>query len=95
MYQLSQCPNIIGVKIFAFECIFGVDWNLSQVYNWVRSVIEIFCNKRCMFGSHMPIAKLSRSFSDLYQAYQKIISDLAIEEQKDLFHDSAQRIYKI
>jgi predicted TIM-barrel fold metal-dependent hydrolase len=80
--RLSQCKNIC-VDISAIECIFGMDWTMDQITPWILSAIEIFGTERSMFGSHMPIAKLSRSFTDLYAAYEKIIADFSLAEKEN------------
>ena len=91
--QLSQCKNIC-VGISAIECIFGMDWTLEQITPWILSAIEIF-EQRCMFGSHMPIANLSCSFTDLYTAYEKIIAGFSLAEKENLFHRVATNWFRV
>lgn len=92
--RLSKYQNIC-VDISAIECIFGVDWTLNQVKPWILSVIEFFGSKRCMFGSHMPIAKLSRSFANLYSTYESITVNFSPTEKASLFHDVAADWFKL
>lgn len=94
MYQLSKYDNIC-VEISAIECIFGMSWTLEKIKPWVEEVIGIFGTNRCMFGSHMPIAKLSRSFSDLYCAYEAITTNLSITEKNDIFHNVAKNWFNL
>jgi predicted TIM-barrel fold metal-dependent hydrolase len=58
MKALSGCENV-AVKTFGMECIFGLDWTVDQIRPWILDVIELFSPERCMFASHMPIAKLA------------------------------------
>ncbi|CDZ77116.1 putative metal-dependent hydrolase of the TIM-barrel fold protein [Legionella massiliensis] len=92
--DLSQCPNVF-VKITAIECIFGLQWSLEQITPWIKATIERFGASRCMFGSHLPISKLSKGVSALYEAYLAIVADLSIQEQQDLFANSAKRFYRV
>jgi predicted TIM-barrel fold metal-dependent hydrolase len=94
MAGVSACPNV-AVKIFGLECIFGLAWTMPQVRAWIRTVIDLFGPSRCMFASHMPIALLSRSFQELYGAYLELTADLTAAEQRQLFHDTAARVYKL
>ncbi len=94
LIRLSRCDNIC-IDISAIECIFGMDWNLEQVKPWVLTAIDIFGAKRCMFGSHMPIAKLSCSFTDLYSAYEQMIDGCSDSEKEDLLYNVAKQWFKL
>jgi len=94
MQALSQCPNVF-VKITAIECIFGLQWTLAEVSPWIKTTIDLFGSDRCMFGSHLPIAKLSHGVSFLYDAYQAIVAGFSREEQQNLFANTAKRFYRI
>lgn len=92
--KLSQCQNTC-MSISAIEVIFGMNWTIDQVTPWILSSIEMFGTERCMFGSHMPIAKLSRSFDELYDAYIKIVSDFSADEKENLFYRVATNWFRI
>ncbi|MBA2656773.1 MAG: amidohydrolase family protein [Tatlockia sp.] len=92
--RLSKYQNIC-VDISAIECIFGMDWTLDQVKPWILSVIELFGTARCMFGSHMPIAKLSRNFANLYKTYESITTNFSPTEKANLFHDVAGNWFRL
>lgn len=94
MQELSGYENVF-VKITAIECIFGLDWSLEQIEPWIKTTIDIFGSERCMFGSHLPITKLSRGVITLYEAYQSMVSHLTTKEQQNLFANTAKRFYKI
>lgn len=92
--EVSQLENIC-LEIHGLECIFGMKWTVEQVKPWVLSAIEIMGTKRCMFGSHMPIAKLSRNFDALYDAYEKILEGFSDNEKEDLFCNVAVKWFKL
>lgn len=92
--HLSECQNVY-VKITAIECVFGLEWSLTQIAPWIKSIIEIFSAARCMFGSHLPITKCSKGAKELYEAYQIIVDDLSMEEKQALFADTAKDFYNI
>lgn len=94
MQELSECKNVF-VKITAIECIFGIEWSLEQISPWIKTTIDIFGSDRCMFGSHLPITKLSRGVVALYEAYQTIVSHLPQQEQQNLFANTAKHFYEI
>ena len=94
MQDLSECRNVF-VKITAIECIFGLDWSLEQISPWIKTTIELFGSERCMFGSHLPITKLSRGVDVLYGAYHAIVSYLPEQDQQNLFAHTAKQFYAI
>ena len=42
-----------------------------------------------MFGSHLPISKLSFGFDRLYDAYQQIVAEFSQDEKDHLFRKAA------
>jgi predicted TIM-barrel fold metal-dependent hydrolase len=94
MQELSEYTNVF-VKITAIECIFGLNWSFEQIEPWIKETIAIFGASRCMFGSHLPITKLSQGASVLYKAYQKSIINLSQPEQQFLFSETAKIFYKL
>jgi predicted TIM-barrel fold metal-dependent hydrolase len=73
----------------AMECVFGMYWCLEQISPWVLSMVELFGPARCMFGSHLPIAKLSPGFDRIYAAYQQIVADFSVDEKDQMFRQVA------
>ena len=94
LLSLSYCDNIC-IDISAIECIFGMNWTIEQVKPWVLSTIEIVGPHRCMLGSHMPIAKLSRGFTELYTAYEELVKDFSAQEKAGLFRNVAAKWFKL
>jgi len=86
--DLSRCENIVA-DISAIECVFGMDWTVDVVSPWILTLIELFGPDRCMFGSHLPIANLSRGFAPLYAAYRQIVSGFSPSEQDRMFRGVA------
>jgi predicted TIM-barrel fold metal-dependent hydrolase len=81
---LARCENVCA-DISAVECIFGMGWSEAQIAPWVLSLTEQFGPGRIMFGSHLPIAALSRGFGALYHAYRHIVHGLSPTEQDQMF----------
>ncbi len=91
---LSRCDNVCA-DISAIECIFGMDWSEEQVAPWVLALIDMFGPRRCMFGSHLPIAGLSRGFKPLYDAYQRIVRRFSADEQDQMFRKVAADWFRL
>jgi predicted TIM-barrel fold metal-dependent hydrolase len=85
----------VCLEISAIECVFGMQWETEQIKPWILTAIEIFGTHRCMFGSHMPIARLSRSFDQFYNAYENIVASCSSHEKVDLFYNVASKWFKL
>jgi predicted TIM-barrel fold metal-dependent hydrolase len=55
------------------------------------TAIDIFGVSRCMFGSHMPVAKLSTGFADLYDRYAQLVAGFSTSETDEIFFGVADR----
>ena len=93
MNRLAECPNV-AVKITGLPM---TDWNwtLESLRPIVLEAIDIFGTERAMFGSNHPIDGLHGTFDELFNAYREIVADLSAGEQCALFHDNAERLYRL
>ena len=104
--ELASCPNVVA-KLGGINMeVNGYGWHkrdlpptsdelVAATRDWYLHSIDIFGPKRCMFESNFPVDKLSCSYGIVWNAYKKIASGFTAEEKKDLFHDTAARVYRI
>lgn len=85
---VSRCKNV-HIEIAGIECIFGMQWSEPQITPWLRTIIDLFGPSRCMFGSHLPIARLGGGLTRLYDAYQHITSPYSAQERDAMFCTNA------
>lgn len=71
------------------------DWTLDSLWPVVMHCIECFSPGRAMFGSDFPVAGLHATFSEVYDSFKAITSDLSAAEQSALFFDTAKRVYRL
>jgi predicted TIM-barrel fold metal-dependent hydrolase len=90
---LAACDNIC-VDISALECILGMQWSVSDAAPWVLATIDLIGVSRCMFGSHMPVAKLSTKFADLYDRYALLLAGFSEHEKDEMLFGVADRWFK-
>ena len=57
--------------------------------------IDCFGPERCMFESNFPVDKLSLSYTNYWNAMQKIARRFDDAEQEALFSGTAARIYRL
>jgi predicted TIM-barrel fold metal-dependent hydrolase len=61
----------------------------------VLSAIELFGVGRCMLASNFPVDKLFSSYDDIFNAFRDITSKFSEAECWALFHDNAERYYRL
>jgi len=91
--RLGLAPNIL-IKISALTA-----YDPSPTPESLREValhcIECFGVDRSMFGSDFPVGRLWTSYDAIYDGFKAIVRDLSEGEQSALFHDNAQRVYRM
>lgn len=106
MADLAECPNVM-VKLSGFFMPV-VGWGfekreqppsaqelLDAFAPACRFVLEQFGVERCLFASNFPMDKVSLSLQSLYELYAATVADLPLDDRRKLFHDNAQRIYRL
>jgi predicted TIM-barrel fold metal-dependent hydrolase len=61
----------------------------------VLGCIEAFGADRVVFATNWPVDRMFSSYPDLINAYAKIISGFARDEQIAMFSGNAERIFRI
>jgi predicted TIM-barrel fold metal-dependent hydrolase len=93
MRLLAQQPHV-SVKISGFG-MFDADWTTESIRPLVTETIEIFGVDRCMLGSNFPVDKLWTTYTRLLDALDAITSGLSESDRHKVFHQNAERIYRI
>ncbi|MDA1278874.1 MAG: amidohydrolase family protein [Chloroflexi bacterium] len=90
---LGTAPNI-SAKISALGML-DQKWTPESIAPFVLDTIDILGVDRCMFASNFPVDSLFSDYATLWRAYDEITSDFTDEERTKLFHDNAEKYYRI
>ncbi|MCI0835112.1 MAG: amidohydrolase family protein [Chloroflexi bacterium] len=90
---LGAAPNI-SAKISALGML-DKQWTTGSIAPFVLDAIDILGVDRCMFASNFPVDSLFSDYATLWNAYDEITSDFSDSERAKLFHDNAEKYYKI
>ena len=90
---LARAPNV-SAKISGLLMI-DQEWTGDSLRPFVLDTIEILGADRCMFASNFPVDKLWSEYGALWNAYDEITSGFSAAERNGLFHDNAERFYRI
>ena len=62
---------------------------------YIETCIDAFGVNRSMFESNFPVDKAACSYSVLWNAFKRLTSGASAAEKAALFHDTAQRFYRL
>ncbi len=90
---LGTAPNI-SAKISALGML-DQQWTTESIAPFVLDVIDILGVDRCMFASNFPVDSLFSDYATLWNAYDEITADFSESERAKLFHDNAEKYFRI
>lgn len=93
MRAIAQAENI-AVKISALGMM-KKNWTPGDLRPWVLETIDIVGVDRCMFASNFPVDSLFSDYRTVWNAYDEITADFSGGERAKLFHDNAEKFYRI
>ena len=89
----GTAPNI-SVKISALGML-DKQWTVASISPFVLDAIDILGTERCMFASNFPVDSMFSDYATLWDAYDEITSGFSESERASLFHDNAEKYYRI
>ena len=93
MQALASLPNAF-VKISGLGMI-DHDWTSESIQPVVDEAIAAFGVGRCIFASNYPVDGLHASYAAIWAACEVITSSRSEQDRAALFHDNAERIYRL
>jgi predicted TIM-barrel fold metal-dependent hydrolase len=93
MRKLAERSNVLvklsGLGTFSRQC---------SVELWqpiVRETVAMFGAERAVFGSNYPIESLWTRYDRVVAVTRECVADRTSVEQRAIFHDNAQRVYRL
>ncbi len=93
MRKLAALSNTV-VKISGLGMC-DHEWTVDSWRPWVQECIDAWGTDRSFFGTNWPVDRLFSSYGDVLDAYAELVSDLSDAEQRALFHENADRIFRL
>ena len=90
--RLAEWPNV-ALKISGLG-LAGHPWRADDNAWIVREAIAVFGPERAMFASNFPVDRLCGSYDAIIGGFKRLVADLPSTAQRQLFHDTAQRLYR-
>jgi L-fuconolactonase len=104
--ELAKCPNVhvklggVGMTSFGFEFherdLPPSSEELAAAWRqYIEPCIEAFGPGRAMFESNFPPDKQSGGYTELWNAFKRIVSGASADEKRSLFAGAAARVYRL
>jgi predicted TIM-barrel fold metal-dependent hydrolase len=92
--RLLACePNVVSKMSGLGTFIHANDeTHIATIY---RDTVALFGSDRCLFASNFPVEKLWTTYPELIDAHKKAAAQFSAAEQRDIFWNTAARVYRI
>jgi len=91
--RIADAPSTV-IKISGLGQI-DHGWTMESLRPWVLACIEAFGAERSFFGTNWPVDRLWSSYADVVDAYAALVSDFSSAEQRLLFSENANRVFRL
>jgi L-fuconolactonase len=71
------------------------NWLAAAIRPYVLAAIDAFSPSRCMFASNFPVDAASYGYGILWNAFKRVATCYSFDEQRELLHDTAARVYRL
>jgi predicted TIM-barrel fold metal-dependent hydrolase len=85
----------VACKISGLPAYAAANWTPDDLRPFIDHVFETFGATRVIWGSDWPVCNLGGGFSRWVEACLTLTQSCTEEERRQLFHDNAQRIYRL
>lgn len=94
MSAIAELPNawckISGVVTGASE-----NWTIEEIRPWVEHALTVFGFDRVMYGGDWPVVTLAAEYTQWVEALAEIVEGCSPDEKRKLFHDNAEKFYRL
>ena len=91
--KLMAARDNMAIKVSAFVN-FSPNKTLPEIRENLMPCIDAFGPSRAMFGTDYPVGRRHMSYAGMVEAFESLIADFSLAEQRALFHDNARRYYR-
>lgn len=95
MEEIASNPNIYCKLSGMVTEADHQQWTSGDFEAYILHVIQVFGSKRLLYGSDWPVCLLAASYSQVVEVVNSSLSNLTVEERKDIFGHNAISFYKL
>ena len=95
MRELAALPNVVCKLSGLTTEADHASWTREQLRPYIDHVIENFGFDRIVYGGDWPVSELAGTYTDWLDVLDWATAGCSAEEKRKLFHDNAQRHYRL
>jgi L-fuconolactonase len=85
----------VTCKVSGAATAAGENWSDDDLLPYIEHVLSSFGFDRVMFGGDWPVVTMAATYREWVDALDRITSKYPNAERRKLFHDNAERIYRV
>ncbi|HSI75470.1 MAG TPA: amidohydrolase family protein [Lunatimonas sp.] len=70
-------------------------WEISDLKPYADHILEVFSPDKMVFGGDWPVVTRAGTFKQWMSAFLELTVDLTVAEKEKIYHENAERIYRI
>jgi len=70
-------------------------WEISDMKPYSDHVLDVFSPDRLVYGGDWPVVTRAGTYKQWMSAFLDLTADLSLAEKKKIYHENAERIYRI
>ncbi|MEI2723941.1 MAG: amidohydrolase [Verrucomicrobiota bacterium] len=91
---VGALPNVV-CKISGLVAYAGTRWTVNDIQPWVEHVVASFGWERVVWGGDWPVSTLTATLNRWVVASEQLFAAATVEQRAKVFHQNAERIYRI
>jgi predicted TIM-barrel fold metal-dependent hydrolase len=95
MAEIAKRQNVVCCKVSGIVAGAAEKWTPDDLAPVISHTLEVFGPQRVMFAGDWPVCTLRATLKQWVEALKTIVSQRKAEEQRQLFHDNAVRVYRL
>jgi L-fuconolactonase len=93
--ELASLPNVVAKLCGLITEADWAHWSVKELKPYIDHAVKLFGFDRLLFGGDWPVLLLAGSFEQWLNVLCEVLQFSSREEALRLFHDNAERIYKL
>ncbi len=94
MYKLSKLENVY-CKFSGMVTEASEKWTDQDLKPYVDEILNIFTDKKIMWGSDWPVCNLRTNYLGWYNTATNLTEKLSLAEKENIFYNNAKSFYKL
>jgi L-fuconolactonase len=93
--ELARLPNVVVKLSGVITEADHARWTKADIMPYAAHVIDCFGFERCLYGSDWSVSSLTHAYPAWVAILDEVIAGASLDEQRQLFRETALRVYRL